>query len=83
MRRLKAIAWNSKAPAPLSRCWRGKQRADAMRAFALLIAILVMVWAVDAVVYDGYYGGQIYQGIHKQGQKLRAEVKQRLNTDKT
>ena len=54
-----------------------------MRAFALLVAILVVVWAVDAVVYDGHYGGQVYQGIHKQGQKLRAEVKQRLNTDKT
>ncbi len=51
-----------------------------MRAFALLIAILVVVWAVDAVVYDGHYGGQVYQGIHKQGQKLRAEVKLRLNT---
>ena len=54
-----------------------------MRAFALLIAILVVTWAVDAIVYDGYYGGQVYQGIHHQGQKLRAEVKYRLNTDKT
>jgi hypothetical protein len=54
-----------------------------MRAFALLIAILVVLWAVDAVVYDGYYGSQVYQGIHQQGQKLRAEVKQRLNTDRT
>ena len=54
-----------------------------MRAFALLVAILFVLWAVDAVVYDGRYGGQVYEGIHKQGQKLRAEVKQRLNTDKT
>jgi hypothetical protein len=54
-----------------------------MRAFALLVAILLVLWAVDAVVSDGYYGGQIYQSIHKQGQKLRAEVKHRLSTDKT
>ena len=62
---------------------RGQHRTNAMRAFAFLVAILVVLWAIDAVVYDGQYGGQVYQGIHKQGQKLRAEVKHRLNTDKT
>jgi hypothetical protein len=54
-----------------------------MRAFAFLVALLLVLWAVDAVVYDGRYTGEVYQGIHKQGQKLRAEVKTRLNTDKT
>ena len=54
-----------------------------MRIFALLVAVLIVLWAVDAVVYDGRYTGEVYQGIHKQGQKLRAEVKTRLNTDKT
>jgi hypothetical protein len=54
-----------------------------MRAFAFLVAVLLVLWAVDAVVYDGRYAGEVYQGIHKQGQKLRAEVKTRLNTDKT
>jgi hypothetical protein len=54
-----------------------------MRAFAFLVAVLIVLWAVDAVVYDGRYTGEVYQSIHKQGQKLRAEVKTRLNTDKT
>ena len=54
-----------------------------MRVFAFLVALLLVLWAVDAVVYDGRYTGEVYQGIHKQGQKLRAEVKTRLNTDKT
>jgi hypothetical protein len=56
-------------------------RMDAMRAFAFLVVILIVLWAIDAVVYDGRFGGQVYEGIHQQGQKLRAEVKQRLNTD--
>jgi hypothetical protein len=54
-----------------------------MRLLVLLVAILVVLWAVDAVVYDGRYGGEVYQGIQQQGQKLRAEVKQRLSDDKT
>jgi hypothetical protein len=55
-----------------------------MRAFALLVAILLVLWAVDAIVYDGRYGGQVYQGLHEQGQKLRAEVRTRLNaSDRT
>ena len=54
-----------------------------MRAFAIFMVVLIGLWAVDAVVYDGRYTGEVYQGIHKQGQKLRAEVKTRLNTDKT
>jgi hypothetical protein len=58
-------------------------QADAMRAFAFLVALLLVLWAVDAVVYDGRYTGEVYQSVHKQGQKLRAEVKTRLNTDKT
>jgi nitrogen fixation-related uncharacterized protein len=54
-----------------------------MRVFAFLVAVLVVFWAVDAVVYDGRYTGEAYKGLHEQGQKLRAEVKTRLNTDKT
>ena len=51
-----------------------------MRVFAFLVALLLVLWAVDAVVYGGRYTGEVYQGIHKQGQKLRAEVKTRLTS---
>ena len=54
-----------------------------MRAFALLLLAIVLFWAVDEVAFDGRNGAWIYQQAHHQGQKLKAEVKDRLNNDKT
>ena len=54
-----------------------------MRAFALLLLAVVLFWAVDEVAFDGRNGAWIYQQAHHQGQKLKAEVKDRLNNDKT
>lgn len=54
-----------------------------MRAFALLLLIIVLFWAVDEVAFDGRGGAQLYQEAHHQGQKLKSEVKSRLNSDKT
>ncbi|WP_068020432.1 hypothetical protein [Rhodoplanes sp. Z2-YC6860] len=62
--------------------WQAIQ-VDIMRALALFLLIVVVAWAVDEVVFDGRNGAQLYQEVHHQGQKLRAEVKTRLNTDKT
>jgi len=54
-----------------------------MRALALFLLAVVLLWAVDEVAYDGRNGAQLYQTVHHQGQKLKAEVKNRLNSDKT
>ena len=54
-----------------------------MRAFVLFLLAIVLFWAVDEVAFDGQNGAQLYQGAHHQGQKLKAEVKNRLNSDKT
>ena len=54
-----------------------------MRTFALLLLAVVLFWAVDEVAFDGRNGAQLYQGAHHQGQKLKAELKNRLNNDKT
>jgi hypothetical protein len=54
-----------------------------MRALALFLLIIVVFWAVDEVAFDGRGGAQLYQEAHHQGQKLKAEVKTRLNSDKT
>ena len=54
-----------------------------MRAFALLLLAVLLFWAVDEVAFDGRNGAQLYQEAHNQGQKLKAEVKSRLNSDKT
>jgi hypothetical protein len=58
-------------------------QVDIMRALALFLLVVVLLWAVDEVAFDGRNGAQLYQEAHHQGQKLRAEVKNRLNTDKT
>ena len=58
-------------------------QVDIMRALALFLLVAVLFWAVDEVAFDGRNGAQLYQEAHHQGQKLRAEVKSRLNTDKT
>ena len=54
-----------------------------MRAFALLIVAVLLFWAIDEVAFDGRNGAELYKEAHQQGQKLKAEVKSRLNTDKT
>jgi hypothetical protein len=54
-----------------------------MRALALFLLVVVLFWAVDEVAFDGRNGAQIYQEAHHQGQKLKTEVKNRLNSDKT
>jgi hypothetical protein len=53
-----------------------------MRALALFLLAIVLFWAVDEVAFDGRNGAQLYQAAHHQGQKLKAEVKNRLNNDK-
>ena len=52
-----------------------------MRALALFLLAIVLFWAVDEVAFDGRNGAQVYQAVHYQGQKLKAEVKSRLNSD--
>jgi hypothetical protein len=54
-----------------------------MRALALFLLLVVLLWAVDEVAFDGRNGAQLYQEVHHQGQRLRAEVKSRLNSDRT
>jgi len=54
-----------------------------MRALALFLLVAVLLWAVDEVAFDGRNGAELYQEAHHQGQKLKVEVKNRLNTDKT
>jgi len=54
-----------------------------MRAFALLLLAVLLLWAVDEIAFDGRNGAELYQAAHHQGQKLKAEVKSRLNNDKT
>lgn len=54
-----------------------------MRAFALLLVAVLLFWAVDEVAFDGQNGAELYQEAHHQGQKLKAEVRSRLNSDKT
>ena len=54
-----------------------------MRAFAVFLLAIVLFWAIDEVGFDGRMGAQLYQAAHHQGQKLKAEVKERLNSDKT
>ena len=53
-----------------------------MRALALFLLAVVLFWAVDEVGFDGQGGAQLYQAAHHQGQKLKAEIKNRLNNDK-
>ena len=54
-----------------------------MRALALFLLAVVLLWAVDEIAFDGRGGAQLYQAAHHQGQKLKAEVKDRMNSDKT
>ncbi len=54
-----------------------------MRAFAVFLLAIVLFWAVDEIAFDGQNGAQLYKAAHHQGQKLKAEVKVRLNNDKT
>jgi len=54
-----------------------------MRALVLFLLIIVLFWAVDEVAFDGRGGAQLYQAAHQQGQRLKAEVKDRLNSDRT
>ena len=53
-----------------------------MRALALFLLAIVLFWAIDEVAFDGRNGAQLYQAVHQQGQKLKIEVKNRLNNDK-
>src|SRR5262249_42097224 len=63
----------------LRQCTQG----SAMRALALFLLTVVLLWEVDEVIYDGRNTAQLYQAAHHQGQKLKAEVRDRLNNDKT
>jgi hypothetical protein len=73
-------------PQPLARYFADHPAAiqvDIMRTLALFLLVVVLLWAVDEVAFDGRNGAQLYQEAHHQGQKLKVEVKNRLNTDKT
>ena len=54
-----------------------------MRALAIFLVAVVLFWAIDEVAFDGQTGAHLYSAAHHQGQKLKAEVKDRLNNDKT